>query len=250
MRFTKIYIVLMALTALISSCKKENETIETESISSYYPLAIGNSITYLMDSTTYIKFGTEKVIRSYIVKDVIDSIITDNLGRDSYKIKRKIRNNTDTTLWDELTSYLVTYNDKRLELIEDNQRYLKLMKPIKNNLEWNGNSYINTASNPELQYLDQWKYYYADVGMPFTTSMNTFTETISVIQRNDVVGDTLNKDYYFEINYSKEVYGKGIGLIYKDFLHEAWQPENATSTTGYYESNSYGIKLTIIDRNF
>jgi hypothetical protein len=234
----------------MTSCKKENESITTESIGAYLPLEIGNSITYSLDSTTYIKFGSEKKVSSYTVKDIVDSMITDNLGRASYKIRRKIRNTLDSTRWEDLSSYLVTYHNKRLELIQDNQRYLKLIEPIKNNVEWSGNSYINTISNPELQYLDQWKYYYTDVGMPFTNSAINFPETISIIQRNDVLGDTLNKDYYFEVNYSKEVYAKGIGLIYKDFLHEAWQPKNASSSTGYYESNSYGIKLTILDRNF
>jgi len=60
----------------------------------------------------------------------------------------------------------------------------------------------------------------------------------------------LTSKFYFEINYSKEVYSKSIGLIFKDFLHEAWQPPNASSPGGYYESNSYGIRLTIIGHNF
>ncbi len=246
----KIYIIILAVTIQATSCKKESEDIINEPISSYYPIQIGNSITYLLDSTIYMNFGTEKVVRSYLIKDIVDSMITDNLGRDSYKIRRKIRNKLDTTLWNDLTSYLITYHNKRLEVIQDNQRYLKLIEPIKNNLEWNGNSYINTVSNPELQYLDQWKYYYTDVGMPFTKDLLTYPETISVIQRDDILGDTLNKAYYFEVNYSKEVYAKGVGLIYKSFLHEAWQPANANSSTGYYESNSYGIKLTMLDRNF
>lgn len=250
MRKYEIYIIILAITTFITSCKKETEILSTEPINSYYPLSIGNSITYSIDSTTYINFGTEKVVRSYLIKDVVDSMIIDNLGRNSYKIRRKLRSNADTTIWDDISSYLVTQHDGRLELIQDNQRYLKLLEPIKDNFEWNGNSFINTISNPELQYLDQWRYYYTDVGMPFTTNNVNFPETITIIQRNDVLGDTLNKDNYFEVNYSKEVYAKGIGLIFKEFLHEAWQPKNAGSSTGYFESNSYGIKLTIVERNF
>lgn len=250
MKNYNIYIITLALTASLYSCKKENEVIASDPISSYYPLAIGNSITYSIDSTTYINFGSEKVVRSYVIKDIVDSMITDNLGRNSYKIRRKIRNSIDTTIWEDISSYLVTYHNKRLEVIENNQRYLKLIEPIKNNLEWYGNSYINTISNPDLQYLDQWRYYYSAVGTSFTKGNISFPETIQIIQRDDVLGDSTNKDTYYEINYSKEVYAKEVGLIYKEFLHEAWQPKNASSSSGYYESNSYGIKLTIIARNF
>ena len=242
--------MITMLTLAIGSCKKENEVLIKEKIKDYYPLQVGNSIVYQLDSTVFINFGSEKVVHSYIIKDEVDSLITDNLGRNSFKIKREIRNSIDTTKWDHLMSYLITYDSLRVELIKDNQRYLIMIDPIKNNIEWSGNSYINTISNPELQYLDQWKYYYSNVNMPHIINNITYPETITIVQRDDIIGDTINKDYYFEVNYSKEVYAKEIGLIHKEFLHEAWQPANSNSNSGYYESNSYGLTLTILNRNF
>jgi hypothetical protein len=250
MKKIKPYIFIVLLTLIIGSCKKENEVLMNEKISDFYPIQIGNIIIYQLDSTVFINFGSEKVVHSYIIKDEVDSMITDNLGRNSFKIKRDIRDSIDTTKWDHLMSYLITYDSLRVELIKDNQRYLIMINPIKNNIEWSGNSYINTISNPELQYLYQWKYYYSDVNMPFTMNYVTYPETLTIVQRDDVIGDTTNKDYYFEVNYSKEVYAKEIGLIHKEFLHEAWQPANANSNTGYYESNSYGLTLKVLNRNF
>jgi hypothetical protein len=250
MKKIKPYIIIALLILIIGSCKKENEVLMHERIREFYPIEVGNSIIYQLDSTVFINFGSEKVVHSYIIKDEVDSMITDNLGRNSFKIKRDIRNSIDTTKWDHLMSYLITCDSLRVELIKDNQRYLIMIDPIKNNIEWSGNSYINTISNPELQYLYQWKYYYSDVNMPFTMNYVTYPETLTIVQRDDVIGDTTNKDYYFEVNYSKEVYAKEIGLIHKEFLHEAWQPANSNSNTGYYESNSYGLTLKILNRNF
>jgi hypothetical protein len=250
MKEIKPYIIIALLILIIGSCKKENEVLIHERIREFYPIEVGNSIIYQLDSTVFINFGSEKVVHSYIIKDEVDSMITDNLGINSFKIKRDIRNSIDTTKWDHLMSYLITCDSLRVELIKDNQRYLIMIDPIKNNIEWSGNSYINTISNPELQYLYQWKYYYSDVNMPFTMNYVTYPETLTIVQRDDVIGDTTNKDYYFEVNYSKEVYAKEIGLIHKEFLHEAWQPANSNSNTGYYESNSYGLTLKILNRNF
>ena len=59
-----------------------------------------------------------------------------------------------------------------------------------------------------------------------------------------------DKKMYAEILYSKEVYAKNIGLVYKEFTHETWQPPNANLVNGYYEEGSYGIKLSVIKHNF
>jgi len=244
------YILGLSIFLTVISCEKESVAFKTEKIKDYYPLVVGKYITYRLDSTVYLTLGTKKEVHSYLVQDKIDAVITDNLGRPSYKVKRTIRSNTDTTKWKDLMSYLVTYDSTRLELVQDNQRYLKLMEPISNGFSWNGNAYINTAGIPEIQYLADWKYTYENVRRPFTANGISYTETITVNQRADTAGKPSDKNFYFEINHAKEVYSKSIGLIFKDFLHEAWQPPNASSPGGYYDANSYGIRLTIIDHNF
>lgn len=243
-------IIYFLIIFMLMACEKESVSFKTERIKDYYPLKVGKYITYRLDSTVYLNLGTKKEVHSYLIQDKIDSVITDNLDRPSYKIKRTIRSNTDTTKWNDLMSYLVTFDSTRLELVQDNQRYLKLVEPISNGFSWKGNSYINTASIPAIQYLADWKYIFENVRRPFTVNDISYTETVTVNQRNDTSGNANDKKFYFEINYSKEVYSKSIGLIFKDFLHEAWQPPNASSPGGYYEANSYGIKLSIIGHNF
>ena len=243
-------IVYFCIIFVLMACEKESVSFKTERIKDYYPLKVGKFISYRLDSTVYLNLGTKKVVHSYLIQDKIDSIITDNLGRPSYKIKRTIRSTTDTTKWKDLMSYLVTYDSTRLELVQDNQRYLKLVEPISNGFNWKGNAYINTAGIPSMQFLADWRYTYENVRRPFTANGISYTETVTVNQRNDTTGVATDKKSFFEINYSKEVYSKSIGLIFKDFLHEAWQPPNASSPGGYYEANSYGIRLTIIGHNF
>jgi len=72
----------------------------------------------------------------------------------------------------------------------------------------------------------------------------TFPETVKVNQSDMVNGDPGNKNFFYAITRSSEVYARGVGLVYKDFLYEAWQP-----STQNYEANSYGIKLTILNHN-
>ena len=51
--------------------------------------------------------------------------------------------------------------------------------------------------------------------------------------------------FYAERTYAVEKYGKGIGLIYKEFLHWEFQGSQSSSP-GFI---GFGIKLTIIDHN-
>jgi hypothetical protein len=243
---------LVCLSTIFLSCKKQVDSLKSESIGDYYPLKIGNSIIYSVDSTIYTNLGTSKTVRSYIMKDRVDSIITDNLGRPSFKVRRSIRSSSDTTKWIDTYSYLVTFDTikQRIELVENNLRFIKLVSPVVNGMQWNGTSFINTVGNPELQYLADWRFTYENVRRPFSVNGISYTETITINQRNDSIGSPSNKNFYFELSRSKEVYSKSIGLIYREFLHETWQPANGSSAAGYYESNSYGIKLSILSHNF
>jgi len=234
------------------SCNKELDLLKSETIPDYIPLKIGNTITYQVDSTVYTNLGTIKTIRSYQMRDRIDSLITDNLGRPSYKVRRSVRSFVDSTKWIDTYSYLITYDSskKRVELVENNLRFIKLASPIVTGVQWNGTSFINTTGNPEIQYLSDWRFTYENVRRPFSVNGISYTETITINQRNDSLGNPSNKNFYYEINKSREVYAKSIGLIFREFIHEAWQPANGSSAAGYYEPNSYGIKLSILSHNF
>ena len=78
----KQLLILLVLTIVIfSACKKTTEVYETNTVSEYYPLQVGKYITYNLDSTVFINFGTKDTIMNYQVKHVVDAEITDNLGR-------------------------------------------------------------------------------------------------------------------------------------------------------------------------
>lgn len=245
----KLFFLLICF-ALISSCSKESVQLEFTNASDFYPLIPGKFITYQLDSTVYVKLGTQKEIHSYIVQDRIDSVILNNLGQQSYKIVRSIRNQTDTTLWTPFQYYLVTPTAKGIELVQDNLRYIKLISPLIEARSWKGNAYINTSGVPSLYHLDGWEYEYKSIGQPAVIGNKSYPQTVTVLQHNDTIGNPNNKNAYFEIKYAREVYAQAIGMIMKDLSYEVWQPPNGSNTTGYYESGSYGIKLTIINHNY
>ena len=243
----KLFLLLIIITALIfNACKKTTDVLAVASVSEYYPLQVGKYITYNLDSTIFINFGTAQAVVNYQVKHQIDALITDNLGRPAYRVIRYIRK-TPANPWVPDNTFMAVPTDFAIEFIENNMRFLKLKGPVRDAYSWKGNSYIDTYSlNSNVKYLDDWDYTYDSVNVKQTIGTFTFDSTLKVAQRNEIIGNLRDPNSYSEINFGAEKYAKGTGLVYRNFLHVEYQPP--TPGRGAYRVG-YGVKMTIIDRN-
>jgi hypothetical protein len=243
----KVSLLLIIISAVIfSACNKSTEVLDLPAINDYYPLQVGKYVTYDLDSTVYINFGTKDTVIKYQVKHQVDGTLTDNLGRPAYRVTRYIRK-TAANAWVPDNTFMAVPTDFAMEFIENNMRYLKLKGPIREGFSWKGNSFIDTYSlNSNVKYLDGWDYIYDDVNVSQTIGTFTLDSTLNVSQRDEVIGNPANVNSYSEINFSAEKYAKGIGLVYRNFLHIEYQPP--TPGRGGYRLG-YGVKMTMIDHN-
>jgi hypothetical protein len=243
----KVFLLLIIISALIfNGCEKSTDVLETATVSEYSPLLVGKYISYNLDSTIFINFGTKDTVIKYQVKHQVDALITDNLGRPAYRITRYIRK-TAANAWVPDNTFMTVQTDFAIEFIENNMRFLKLKGPIRNGYTWKGNSYIDTYSlNSNVKYLDDWDYTYDSVNVPHTVGTFTLDSTLKVAQRDEIIGNPSDPNSYSEINFGDEKYTKGIGLVYRNFLHVEYQPP--TPSRGGYRIG-YGVKMTMIDHN-
>ena len=245
--YKKILLAGFFVAVLFSACKKETEELNTATISDYMPLETGKYIIYQLDSIRY-GLTLTPITTSYQVKFLVDSLITDNLDRPAYRIYRYIRN-TSTDPWIEEDTYMAISTSNSLEFVENNLRYIKLKLPVMQDYTWKGNSFINTTSDPSIfnfGYLAGWDYTYDSIDAPLTLGSINLDNTIKIAQRDEVIGNPPN--YYSEINYGVEYYAKGIGMVYKRFLHSEYQPP-INGYDGTYSDNTRGATFTMIDHN-
>ncbi len=242
-----IFLALLFFTA----CKDQKIELTSLPLADYWKPAVGKYITYRMDSTVSVNFGFALAIRSYRVKDVVDAEIIDGLGRKAYRILRTITDTNGVAPYKaNATFYTVPVGADWLEHVDNNLRFMKLRFPIRDGFEWKGHSFIDAISiNSPVRYLADWNFTYQNVALPYTVFGKKFDTTVTVLQRDETIPDgPFLPSAYKQRNFGVEVYAKGVGLIYKEFLHYIYQPPTP-SRAGYYEDESYGVKLRVIDYN-
>jgi|GEM_PF-374950 len=184
---------------LLFSCTKKTDTFQTDSINDYLQLAAGKYITYRIDSTVFTNFGRNTEIHSYQVKHVIESKITDNLGRPSYRVYRYLRDTAGTTPWVAAGSYFITPLDNQLEVIENNLRFIKMHAPIIKDYKWRGNAYLGDAPYSSLfsftndDEMDLWDYKYENINDVFKYNQTNLSNVVDVLQVDEKFSlDTVN----------------------------------------------------------
>jgi len=254
------YLLASVLACLIFfSCTRTTEEFTTPHLYEYFPVQIGKYITYRLDSTVFINFGSVAAVHSYQEKQVIDAKIPDGLGRDTYRILRFLRDTAGTQPWISAGSYFITPTDSVIEVNENNLRIIKLVVPITQDNTWKGNRYLpDDAYAPLYSFnndfrMNDWDYTYSSIDGSLTAQGQTYNDVITVdgidMSFNADVenASVLDPNTIAYVNYLRERYAKGLGLITQQLIMWEYQPPNAASPSG--AQVGFGVKRTIIDHN-
>lgn len=248
----KTSLLLSGLLVFLFSCNK-SEIPDTGSIKDYLQLQKGKYITYRLDSTVFTNFGRDVELHAYEEKHLVDTLVTDNLGRPAWRIFRFIKD-TGTTNWTSAGTYLLTNSGSTLELTEDNLRQLRLVLPLKEGQSWKGNRHFpfepynasfNFSNDDNIQ---DWDFTYTDTNESFTLpNGNTIDDVLTVTGIDESINvPVVVTTAYASINFSLDRYAKGIGLVYQEYTMWEYQP-NPGGSSPYYIG--FGVSRYMIDHN-
>jgi hypothetical protein len=193
---SKFGFLSLLLTFAFFSCKKDQANYDLQY--SYFGLKEGRYIDYDVleihhDATSSIPHDTTR----YQLRTLIGDTIIDNEGRIARKFIRFKRNNAADS-WVQTDVWTTIIADRRAELVEENQRVVKLVFEPTESKEWNINAF---NSYPELNA------YYRNIHEKQTINGVYFDSTLVVEQ----------EDFFSLIDYRRkyEVYAKNVGLLQK-----------------------------------
>jgi hypothetical protein len=232
--------------------------LTSEPLISYFNLQPGKYIIYRLDSTVKVPFNdTGFVVHSYIVKDVVDKQITDAVGIPSFRILRYIRDTASVSEddWKPNLTYMITPKEQTIEVVENNLRYQKLNRPIKEFFTWSGNKYLEN-SEPLAAFfsfnndntMGGWEYYYESVDKSEVIHNKMYDSVITVKQVDDEQNFPITDIMDFgRKDYSVEKYAKHIGLVYKELIMLEFQAANNVFPYGYKEG--FSLRMQILEHN-
>lgn len=210
---------------VLFSCKKEKNNIDFGY--DYFPMEEGRYVEYDVlrvwhDEDLNPKHDTIQ----YRLRTVIGEEVIDNSGRLARKFfQYRYDKNTGAEIDQRVWTRVI--DGKRGEVVEENQRMIRMIFPVKKNEEWNVNAF-NT--------LEKLKVYYLDHNQSRLVNGHQFENTAKIVY----------DDFLSLVDYRKkhEVYAKGIGLVersFKDFTINNF--DTLTIKKGeetHYKLTSYG----------
>lgn len=206
MKYLKFIPFLIVLSFLFfSSCKKETE-LPVDMGYKYFPVNTGHWVIYDVDSVSYNDFTGQVDSFKFQIKELVESVFTDNEGRETQRLERYKKLN-DTSIWYIKDIWTVNLTASTAEKVEENDRIIKLIFPPHESEKWNGNLY-NT--NGEQNYA------YSDIHSTCVLNNLTYDSTLTVIQKQEY---TLISE-----KFEKEIYAAHIGLIYKKYVNLTKEP--------------------------
>lgn len=215
MKTIKYLIIITALTAFISSCKKNEDQAPLYLGYDYFPVNTGRVLIYDADSTITDEFTQATTMHHFQIKEVIDSTYLDNENRPTQRIERYMRDSANAP-WVIFKVWSATLTNTRAERYEDNVRYVKLVFPVKQDIHWNGNA-LNT--NDALDYM------YTEVNSAMMLNNASYDSVLTVLQDEE--------DNLIEHRYFMEQYAAGVGMIYKENVKQEIDFNLQTVKSGY-----------------
>lgn len=216
------------IAVLLFSCGDDQETITPNLNYNYAGLEVGRFVVYDVTSIFYDDF-TETVDTSlFQIKEVVASRFIDLEGDEAFVVNR-FRKEVDSlgfVLTDVWTSKLTSTT---YEKVEENERFLKLIFPIRINKTWNGNAKNN---------LGEVEYEFTAVHQSEIIGGNQLDSVSTVLQFENI---NLVEEEFFE-----EKFAANIGLVYKKSVDVDNVFDNGT---GLWVRNA-GIDITMTLSSF
>src|SRR5687768_8883088 len=133
-------IALACCLAIFSSCSK-TEDFNPDYKFEYYPDQIGHYVIYDVDSIVFNDFTNTIDTLRYQRKYVVDSTFVDGTGHNAFKLIRYLRADS-TQGWTLSDVWWASIVNNTLEISEENQRFVKLLFPPREDQTWRGNKYL------------------------------------------------------------------------------------------------------------
>lgn len=188
---------------LLCFCRKQAQLPGNDQ--DYFPAEQGNYRIYEVDSTVYNEIPRDTFYFKYLVKEVFAEQFTDDQGKKVWRLERFIKKhhpaaNYDSMPWQIKDVWVADTDARRVQVVEENQRFTKLIFPVVVGEQWDGN-----AANGTGKQLYSYKY----KDRAETLGHLNFDKVLLVKQKDLVT--------LISVEVAEEKYARGVGMVWSSY---------------------------------
>ncbi len=209
------YLFFVGLSAsCFFACDREVEEVDIDFGYEYYPLEVGRSWYYQVDSIIYDPAigGTAVDSSRTFIRETIADTLPDNTGALLYRVERYERS-ADTLPWAIKKVFTLSRDEQRAYRTEDNLRFITLAFPPREGASWESTLFFNPAfdvfvAGESIEMFKGWRSQIISVGEALNLGQMEWEEVLTVEQANN--------ENILERRYVLEHYVAGVGLVYRE----------------------------------
>lgn len=189
-------LMLLSTLFVLLSCKKDQDVSITWGYECF-PFDEGKYVIYdVMDIFHDVALLPQHDTNYYQIKEVIGESYLDGEGETYRKLRRYFRDN-DSASWQLQDVWAIKRTDRNAEVVEENQRKVKMAFAISYDQFWDGNA---------LNELPAEQYHYDNIYVPLSLNSLDFDSTVRV--------EHINFTSFISFERGYEIYSPGVGKIY------------------------------------
>lgn len=241
----KTALFLVALVMIFPACKNTIEQIDIEQGYDYFPLQLGKTMVYEVDSINYYNGQLQDSTRTYI-REEITEVLQDGNNQDFYKIERSIRDDINNP-WRIVDVWLGSRDGNKAYRTEENLRFIKLVFPLRMSSTWDHNAFIDEdmfvkiEGGETIQLFRNWESSVKTLEGTKTINGEDFTDVAVVVHADD--------ENVIERRYVEEQYAKGVGLIYREMMILDTQRTSSDAAWAEKAEEGFILRQRLIQQN-
>lgn len=215
----KVATTIVTLVLLFLSCVEQEDLSQQRDDRDFFPLAIGNYWEYTVLERNYDAQGANE--RNYFLREVVEDTIKFEDLTTGYLIRRYTRDSVKG-IWQKESIYTVQQTTANMTINQDGLTTVKQVYPVAQALSWDPNVKNNLGK-------DEYSYSYSKSDT--TINDSTYINTVRLIL------DPLTENLTQELS-RFEIYGKGVGLLVKDYTSLNFNTIQGDPNEGEIESGT------------
>jgi hypothetical protein len=237
-------LAIFALIFCMSCGSNETETLPNRG-NDYYPLKIGNTAFFDLDSVVYdpISSTTSKIdTYRWQAREVLSDTFRTKAGTITFVVDRSIKAKTSVD-WTPRETFGASLTADHALLSENNLTYIKFPTFFDKGTTWDGNFFNDVATKFDIAgeilepFSKKWTYEILSYAKAEKIGTKDYPDVLTVQAQSD-------PKILTEKRYSLEKYAKGIGLVYREVQILDTQKLDATITWEKKAQKGFIMKMT------